>query len=172
MSINIKELSKQIKKWSRRYLIWTLEDGIHYVSDRHVAFRFNELPKEVLISLFSVFVRQPSEGRSLVMTPVGDEEKTAISMKSVFRDSEQFAIDGVVTKVVVNYEDYAHRVIQAGDYLVRVDEMYMKMANGEQVLCKGRHNPVLLCDGQMLLLPIRISKDLDANTIHEVLSLL
>lgn len=172
MGVNIKELCKRIKKDSRRRLIWTLEKDVHYVSNGHWAVRFDNLPRDVLISLFSVFAKIPSEGFSMVTTRWDVEERPAVSMTKVFRDCESYKSDGTVTNIIIDYGKEVYRVIKADEYLIKINNEYMSLAEpgSKPVKCSGRMLPVSFGDNQLIIIPVRNENAKEDETIKGLLA--
>jgi hypothetical protein len=173
MSVNIKELCKHIKQSSKNSLIWTLEDGIHYITNRHWAVKFNELPREVLVTLFSAFAKTPKEGHSLVITLWGeDEERPAVSLKKIFEGVEANKAEGTITNIILDYGKDVYRVIKTKDSIIRLNNKYMSMVEvGTQTAkCAGRLQPVTFGENQLILLPCRSENSKEEETIEGLLA--
>jgi hypothetical protein len=173
MNINLKELNKQIKKSGT--LIWTLEKGIHYITNRYWAVKFAELPREVLVQLFSIFIAVPEEGRSLVMTHFGDiENKPAVNIEKIIADAVQGAKTGEVTPFLKEVDSKLRmRVMKFDGFISYVNESYTKIIKNlddSKPIGRATHMPISFNDNTLIILPFRISNGQDIETMNELLA--
>lgn len=175
MNINIKNLCKQIKKDSiKKNLIWTVENGMHYVTNRHWAVKYLVLPREVLITLFSAFAKIPQEGHTFQLSPHTSEpleRDTPISIEPIFKrcDTHQ---PSDCTKIITQFDQFSYRIIKQGENLIKVSQDYMQMVDldGGQPKCGGMVDPISFCDNQLIILPARYDDAAENKMIHELLS--
>lgn len=173
--INLKELCKQIKKSGKSYLIWVLQDGMHYISNRHWAVKFNVLPREVLIALFSVFADQPKAGISFINTPMGLQiskiDDSKINIKDIFEQSLQNADEGVITNVVIDYDNVSMRIFKTSDYITRINNDYASMTEIKEGKSAGQQKPISFCNNDLIILPFRATSNDEDELIRSVLEI-
>ncbi|WP_147304212.1 hypothetical protein [Cohnella lupini] len=162
MNITIKELCKQIKK--SRYFIWTLVDGVHYLTNRHWAIKYAELPREVLIQLFTKYAAIPEEGKTIIYDwNFGDTvHDKPVNVAKVFDDHSVNALPGVVTAFIKSHNDLNMRVINFDGKYVLVNNEYLKMLNDYQNSTphgKGMNSAILFNDNTFMVLPYRTTTD-------------
>jgi len=174
MNINIKELCKQIKK--SRYVIWTLDNGVHYITNRHWMIKFSELPKEILIQLFSIFAEVAEEGKSLVYQAGFDaEKKPMVDCEKIFVEANKGAEYGKITNFVKVIEPKMNlRVASFGKFMAYLDEEYMKIIydfNAAQPFCGGSFRPVAFNGNTFVILPYRVENDrTEIELLNELLA--
>ncbi len=167
--INEKELCKQIKKSAKIGLIWTIQEGMNYITNRHWAVRYREVPRDVLVALFSVFAQLPEEGQTLNFT-FGQTVETNVNVKRVFDESNDNDVKGKVTSYLSDsYGPYMVRIINSDKGFIYIKDDYMKMVGDEEPLCKGINTPVSFCDNNFIILPVRVSNNND-NTLHDLIA--
>lgn len=176
MNINLKALCKQIKKDASRSLIWTVSNGTHYITNRHwmIKYRYNNMPREVLVQMFSAFAQIPEDGHSLILTRFNGleiQDKPEISCELLFKSCEDFESNGVLTNIILDYGDFKCRVIKSKDTIIRLDETYMSMVDFDKdnARCAGRLQPISFCDNQLIILPFRTENETENNDILELL---
>lgn len=172
MGVNIKELCKQIKKDSRKSLIWTLENGVHYISNRYWAVRFIGIPSEVSDTLFSIFDQMPSEGRTLATSHWDAKERPFVSMSGIFRHCESNNTEGSITNIIIEQGKVSYRVIKTNDHLIRIDNKYLSIVNKDKDIPKCSHQmtPVSFCNNQFLVISVRVTNSKEDDTINELLA--
>lgn len=172
MCVNTKELCKHIKQSANRYLIWTVENGVHYITNRHWAVKFTELPRDVLISLFAVYARMPQEGISLVRTVYGDEERPAVSLEKIYAKSAESLDIGTITSIIVERDKEQYRVLKTPNAIIKLNNKYMSMIDKDinMAKCSGKNEPVFFGDNQVILLPVRADEPKENETINELIA--
>jgi len=158
MNINIKELCKQIKK--SHYFIWSLKGGINYLTNRHWAIKYETLPREVLVQLFTIYAEFPEEGTSLVYQGAfGVSKLDKVDIKKVFDDAQKDQIAGKVTPFIKVSGVLSMRVIKCNEKFIFVSDDYLKNISDveeSEPFCKGQLNPVTFCNNNFLVLPYRM----------------
>lgn len=172
MNINIKELCKQIKK--SHCVIWTLENGIHYITNRHWMIKFAELPREVLIQLFSIFTEIPSEGESLICQRDSIDRKPAVRCEFIFEEAMKGPKPGEITEFVkVKDPKLQIRVLNFGTFFCYTNEDYMKILRDfeeSKPFGSGVYRPISFNDNTFVILPYRVSNDkADTEMLSELL---
>ena len=157
--INIKELCKQLRADGKHgAVLWTREESKHYLSNRHYAVRFNELPKEVLITLFSIFCKVAEVGETLFSQGGFVVEQPKPVDFSKFYCPEKANINGEKTPYIRDFGDKKFAaVIKFPNRVSFVDEKYMKLAADVKEL-KGTDSaftPLYLADDDLMVLPYR-----------------
>jgi len=173
MNINIKELCKQIKKSPS--IIWTVQNGTHYVTNRHWAVRYTELPREVLIQLFCIFAEIPKEGETISFSKsYGFVSHSSANVERVFKDQEKVTDTGLVTPYLKTHDDYGNlRIIKIGKEFAYINEDYMKLVTdceSTSVVCSGRLSPISFYDNMLIILPVRTANEKDSGVINELLA--
>lgn len=160
MNINIKELCKQIKK--SRIIIWTLDKGVHYITNRCWMIKYNELPRDVLVQLFGIFLGIPEEGQSFVKNRnFENETKPALNCENIFVDALKDSRAGKVTLFVKHVDSNINiRVVTFGDFISFFDEEYMKMIKDfeqSHPISGGSYRPTSFNDNTFVILPYRVA---------------
>ncbi|MDG0053033.1 hypothetical protein MMB75_05020 [Paenibacillus sp. P2(2022)] len=167
--LNTKEICKQIKSSGNNgCIIWSRETNQHFVSNRHFLIRFDELPKDVLVSLFSIFFKLPEVGQTLqsVYGEV-DEKGTPLNVASIYKPEQQ-SIEGEVTKYLKEFDEkLLLRVIKFPGHESYINEKYMKMTKDKNP--KVEKNiatvPVYFANGDLILLPVRDTSKEDKKIV-------
>jgi hypothetical protein len=165
--INEKELIKQIKK-SKHTMIWTIKDGVNYITNRHWMARYKTVPQVVLTTLFSIFAQIPKEGQALVMSCGITLEQKYINCGKMYDDAIKGS-QGIVTSYIKESGNILMRVIKyKGDYLY-LNNDFFKIADDDYApKCNGKLAPLLFCDDDLLLLPYIVEND--DETIKELVA--
>jgi hypothetical protein len=161
--INTKELCKQIRVSGS--VIWTMEEKQHFISNRHFLVRFDELPREVTIALFSVFCKLPEVGQTFTAFRGSVNDKAeSIKYDNIYQPNKQ-DVEGSKTAFLRDMGRKAlASVIKFPTHVSLVDERYMKLAgDSEMVKTTGKspHAPLYLANNDLLVLPIRVQGDSD-----------
>ncbi|OXL83152.1 hypothetical protein BCV73_08725 [Paenibacillus sp. SSG-1] len=156
--LNIKGLCKQIKA-SRKNMMWSLNDGVHTITDRYWMAQFKEIPKEVQIELYAIFAQFPEEGMHIRYDRFSDS-----ILKGVFIDHTSI-LDGANkgepakdTRFSYDLNGMTARVFKRDDIYSYVNEGYLlavKEYDGE-ILMTGKMQPVYFKDASYLVLPYRM----------------
>ena len=154
---NIKQVCKQIKA-DGKSILWWRQNGLFYITNRHWIIRLpvDELPREILIQLFSIFAEIPNEGEILSdFTGKNNIPKCDFVYSQMGK-----ARPGKVTPFVKTFEPKNFpnlRVIQYKDQILYVNDNYIRMVDFEHetVYCTGKHSPVFFLDGAFAVLPMR-----------------
>lgn len=172
MSINTKELCKNIKHASKNCLFWTLESGIHYITNRHWAVKYEELPRDVLIVLFSIFAKFPTEGTTLERASGGERERELVSLVKIFDGTSQNTVTGSITNIILEWDKGEYRVIKTASEIIKLNNDYMSMVvkDDEPVKCGNKFQPVSFSNNQFILLPIRNDNKSNDATVLELLA--
>jgi hypothetical protein len=162
-SINTKELCKQIRYSAKRgSLIWTKEEKQDFITNRHFLVRFEDIPNEVLASLFSVFFKLPIVGETLY-AQFGDITKPVkpVNIGGVFRTDEQNVIGNVTEYVRDSGNKITSRVIKFPTHYSFINSEYMKLVEFDDLspITSGNSSaaPVYFADKNLILLPYRFS---------------
>jgi len=158
---NVKQVCKQIKATSKS-ILWWRHDGRYYITNRHWIIRLpvDELPREILIQLFSIFAEIPTEGNILSMFG-GNRGNVPIPKDlGVVYDHMEKMKPAQVTPFVKTSESKNVpnlRVIQYKDQILYVNDDYIRMVDIERETpyCTGKHSPVFFLDGTFAVLPMR-----------------
>lgn len=164
--LNLKEISKQIKASGKSgSLIWSREQEQHFITNRHFLLRVDEVPSEVLIALFSVFLKVPEKGETLncYAGKIQDNEKQKpISFEKIYTPDKQTEKGEVTPFIKELGEKMQARVIQFPGHFTYINEQFMKMTNDkEPVSTKGPMTPIYFADRNLILLPYRVHETKD-----------
>ncbi|MGG6309830.1 hypothetical protein [Paenibacillus macerans] len=160
--LNHKEIAKQIKASGKHgYLIWSRQKKQHFISNRHFLLNVEEVPSEILISLFAIFLKIPAVGETLVCNfgRVQDEEsQKPIKFDQIYMPDKQ-SIKGQVTPFIKDYGDkISMRIIKFPDRFTYINEQYMKMTSDREPISTDiAMAPVYFADNSLILLPYRIN---------------
>lgn len=172
MNINLKELCKQIKKSNN--MIWALIDGVHYITNRHWAVKYESLPREILIELFAVFAEIPEAGAAIQMRRGWEVSRANVDIKKVFDDlSAVVQKQGEVTPYLKLSDKDSMRVIKIGDEPIYVNNDYMKIIKDVVIsnpTSAGKYQPIAFNENTLILLPYRMTNSKDDETIAELLA--
>jgi len=172
--INIKELCKRIRAGSKSgAIIWSREENRHFISNRHWLVKFDELPREVTIALFSVFCKIPNVGQSFTaQAGVEHEQSSPINFNKIYEPDNQMIIGRATPFIKDLGNKLCARVVSFPDHYSIVNEDYMKLAvdSSEIRTSEKNHNmPVYLAEGDLLILPYREQDRGDIKTIKDLL---
>ncbi|WP_274362723.1 hypothetical protein [Paenibacillus thermotolerans] len=170
--INIKELCKRIRYGrTRGGMVWSREDNRHFITNRHWLVRFDELPREVKIELFSVFCKIPEVGQTLNIFAGQESETKPVKYDNIYQPDKQDAIGEVTPFMKEIGEKHFARVLKFPEHFAFNDEDYFKLAEGDSdIKTQGNSplKPVYLAGGDLLVLPIRVSESGNDTTIKEL----
>lgn len=165
--INLKEVCRQIKLSGKRSLIWSRQEGFHYITNRHWLIRFadDQLPREVLVVLFSVFAMIPENGKTYMTHLEAVNEQKPPGFNSIYSQLET-AKPGKITPFSKDLtEKWRMRIIQFGSEFIFLDEEYARMVDQDEVAsCAGKLSPVFFLDGAVVILPYRNTGDKSDQT--------
>lgn len=164
--LNIKQVCKQIKAAKLR-IIWWRNNNQYYITNQHWIIRLpvDQIPREILIQLFSIFAEIPDEGRIL------NSWRGSVSSIAEITQAVDGAVYGHMKKAVmgkitplVKVSDTDNpdlRIIHYKgkdnkDQIIYVNDEYIRMADikREPVYCTGKHSPVFFLDGSFAVLPV------------------
>jgi hypothetical protein len=171
MNINEKELCKQIKKSVT--MIWSVVDGTHYFTNRHWAVKYDDLPRYVLVTLFSMFAVVPQEGESLSVRKGEEASRFGANIKKAFDDQSSITNKGEVTPFLKLYDTYNLRVIKVGNEPAYVNNDYMKIikdVENSNPVTLGTKSAISFNDNTVILLPYRLSNDREDGIVKELLA--
>jgi hypothetical protein len=169
--INTKELCKRIK--SSGTVIWIREETQHFITNRHFLIRFDELPRDVMIALFSVFCKIPEIRQTLTSHHGGEViNDKPVNVKGFYKPEEQ-TVEGVRTayRRVLDEKRKLHAtVIKFPDRVAYLDCDYTALVyDGGSIKSMSDHNqPVYMANGDLIILPYRMQED--DTFINELLS--
>lgn len=170
VNINEKELVKQIKS-SKYRLIWSVQDEVHYITNRHWVVRFKELPTIVLTAMFSVFAEIPENNSSILMSSgIPSKLKPPVDIRKVM-DEKRIERPGMITEVLVQHGNELLRVIECSGEYVYVKENYIKIVEKQEPVCTGEFNPVIFCNGDFLILPVRVKQVTCKQVVQDLLAI-
>jgi len=160
--INTKTLCKQLKK--DRSIIWKREGSTHYITNRMYMVRFEELPADVMTTLFGRFLQIPDDGETLhsingeVSVP-----KNGLNFTSVYQPGNA-VIEGRVTSYIKNLDKSQARVIKFNDRFAVVNDEYFKLSEEKNqvfITSDSLMAPMYFANKQLLILPFRIAEESD-----------
>lgn len=166
--LNLKEVSKRIKESGKRgSIVWTrVKDG-HFISNRHFLLKLPEVPSEVLIALFSIFLRIPEVGETLIINfgiieDPNNKKTKPIDYSKIYKPEDQ-CVEGQVTSFMRDVDDKTQmRVIHFHDQFKFVNEKYMKMTTEKTGKSTGDpYTPIYLADNSLMLLPYKVNQESD-----------
>jgi hypothetical protein len=170
--LNIKGLCKQIKA-DKHCMIWSLNKGTHTITNRHWLIKFDALPREVLVTLLSIFGEFPEDGTLLQNVGYSDTP-----LRNVALTEERWK--PVAEGKPIKYTRYLYddgdsrnlRVFKLEDQFVFVKEQYLQAVDEnfgrEDIKCNGVYQPVFFADLNYLVLPMRMTKVDDLFTLEEL----
>ncbi|BBI32344.1 hypothetical protein [Cohnella abietis] len=172
MNINIKELCRQIKK--SHNFIWTLKEGVHYLTNRHWAIRYEELPREVLVQLFAIYAEIPEQGKALVyQSGTGVSHMDEVDVKKIFDNASKDQFIGEVTSFIKVSGDLRMRVIKINGQFIYLNEEYLKILSdieSSQPYGKGQLRPLTFFDNMFLVLPYRTTT-VDVEILQKLIAI-
>ncbi|MEC0140449.1 hypothetical protein P4H94_26765 [Paenibacillus macerans] len=159
--LNLKEISKRIKESGKHgSIIWSRQKERHFVSNRHFLLKVEEVPSDILISLFSVFLKVPIVGETLICNLGKIEEPEnikPIDFDKIYNPEKQ-CVNGQVTPFLKETDKKLKmRVIHFPDCFKFINEQYMKMTTEKDA--KSTTDPVApvyFANDQLMLLPFRL----------------
>lgn len=163
--INTKELCKQLRFDSKNgAVIWTREADRHFISNRHYAVRFEELPKEVLIALFSIFCRLAEAGETLFSQGgrVVDQPKPA-NFSKIYLPDKADVVGSKTPYIRKMGKKLNAAVIKFSNRVSLVDEKYIKLADEADVVksTDSVYAPMYLANDDLMVLPYRTTENQD-----------
>ncbi|MNW47211.1 hypothetical protein D3C74_245360 [compost metagenome] len=170
--LNLKEVSKRINESGKRgVIIWTRDEGGHFISNRHFLLRLTQVPSAILIALFSIFLKVPEIGETLIINfgviedPNGKNIKP-IDYSKIYKPEAQ-QLEGQVTSFLKDVDSKTQmRVISFSDQFKFVNEKYMKMADDKTGKSdSGPFSPIYLADDSLMLLPYKVNQSPEEENI-------
>jgi hypothetical protein len=161
--INTKELCKQIRYCNSGFLIWTKEKDQNFITNRHFLVRFDEVPREVLAALFSVFYKLPEVGETMVshFGSIQDDPKP-INYNGIYQPDKQDT-EGTITPFMRDMgRKHLTRFIKFPKNHAYVSESYAKLSAEFESPVKSStqpNSPIYFADGDLLILPYRITEN-------------
>lgn len=160
--MNISEICKQLKIDGKIHLIWSREDGRDFISNRHYLFRFDELPRQVLVTLFSIYYRIPHIGETIVFQ-CGQEVKSKINFGKLYEPDKQCEC-GSITNFIYEFDKkLSLRVVKIGQSFRYINNAYIRMASSESKVVSNSeiHSPIYLRHdlGDLMILPYRTTPE-------------
>ena len=170
--INTNELCKMVRyARSRGRLFWTREERQHFISNGHWLVRFDEVPRDVLVSLFGVFCKIPEVGQTLVTQSGQEVESKPIDFSKIYQPDKQ-SVFGEVTPFLKDIgQNQLCRIIKFPEHHVIVDENYFKMAidySNPKTQGKGSHYPIYLAGDDLMILPLRYHDEKQDEIMKEI----
>lgn len=171
--INVKELCKKIQYGrTRGGMIWSREANRHFITNRHWLVRFDELPREVTIALFSVFCKIPEVGQTLNVFAGEETNAKPIKYDGIYQPDKQDTAGEVTPFMKDIGRKSLARVIKFPQHFALVDEEYFKLAEDDSDIRTQGSNPhstIYLAGGDLLILPIRYGDNGNDKTLRELL---
>lgn len=170
--LNVKELCKLIRA-RRNRMLWMRSGSTQYVSDRAFMVRFsdeevaeNAMPREVLVTLFTVFAQLPKDGEALSLwfgeskrQPIPEAAAGLFNVKGLPGNAEVTNL----LEVTNRKSRILYRVIRARikeqEVFIRVDESYMSLVNNFEEFpprVGGKMMPIAF-GKDIIILPIRLA---------------
>ncbi|WP_409346798.1 hypothetical protein [Paenibacillus sp. MBLB4367] len=162
--INIKELCKRIKhdgKYGRMF--WAKEERGHFIISGHYLVRFDELPRDVLVTLFGIFLRLPEMGKTLGFMR-GDviSNIETVDYKKIYQPEKQ-RVKGEVTSLIHDAGDKRiYRVVKFPDRFSFINEDYQKLlVDGHRAAVNGDapFSPLYFANNDLMIMPMRMTSD-------------
>lgn len=168
--LNIKGLCKQIKesKWS---IIWSLKDGKHMITNRQWMIVLDALPKDVSITLFSIFAEMPAEGQSLQNNRFIREHshQVALDVEKIFEEAKGGS-EAKDTGFIYSIGESNTKVFKSSNAFAYVNEKFLAAVDADsyrgRVLLSGRMSPLYYEDINYIALPYRVSNDPEKEIIE------
>lgn len=155
MTVNTEALCTLLKQAEN--VVWSLKDGAHIISDRHVIVRFDEIPREIKSVMLSIFLRDIEDGESICYRD-GGVNSVKIGEIPCFKEAN---VIGRATRYLKECEfpngDFLlSRVVQLGDKYILIQEKYMKLVMERDVVGFHEDNkPIFLADGAVMIFPLK-----------------
>lgn len=160
--MNISEICKRLQAEGKGHLIWSHEKGRDIVSNRHFLLKFDELPRQVLVTLFSIYLRVPQIGETIILH-CGEEVKSNIDFNKVYTPNQQTEIGNITNFIYEIDRKLSLRAVKIGKRFAYVNNSYAKMATVDcRVLSTdGKYVPIYFCHeiGDLMILPYRLDRD-------------
>ncbi|MCL6605525.1 MAG: hypothetical protein K6T94_21885 [Paenibacillus sp.] len=160
--LNLKEISKQIKSSGKSgSVIWAREEKQNFISNRHFLLRVDLVPSDILVALFTVFLKVPAVGETLICSfgKVQDQgNKKPITFTTIYNPEKQTDKGKVTSFIKESGEKLQMRIIQFSEHFTYVNEQLMKMTTDKEPMSiGGPMMPVYFAEGNLLLLPYKVS---------------
>lgn len=173
--LNIKAIVKQIKhcgKYGR--IIWSKQETVQYIGTSFWAFRLQEIPRDILCALFSIFLCTPTENQTLVCYRGDVSTGDTNPFTKAFDLYQPTGCDGVVTPFLeIMSSGVTGRIINSSGNFIRVNEEYINMLiveSGMHVTTKTQFEPVFLLEGNVIIMPYRMgNSDESKDTIDKLI---
>lgn len=155
MSVNTEALCTLLKQ--AETVVWSLKDGAHIISDRHVIVRFDEMPREIKSAMMSIFLKDIEDGESLCYRD-GGVNSVKIGEIPCFKEAN---VVGQATRYLKecefpNGDTLLSRVVQLGDKYILIQDKYMKLVMERDVAGFQENNkPIFLADGEIIIFPLK-----------------
>lgn len=171
--LNTKGLCKMIQE-SKHRIIWFKEDGVYYITNRSWAIKFDIVPRDVLIKLFSITAAVPEEGQALVMASYLDEPLVQVppNMKDIF-DTALKGVPAQRTSFIKSDEKLLMRIFKTDKEKMFIDEKYLQLVDFKsyegEIIGSGRMSPIIFKEMNYLVLPYRLTNDAADHSVIEEL---
>lgn len=163
---NLKQVCKQIRIAGKHNILWWRQNGYHFVSNHHWVIRQpeDEFPNEMLVELFSIFVRIPENDHAFRKC-CGNVEMIKLPNTDHIYSTMKHATPGEITPFIrvsnsKNSNLYPNtRVILHEKRIIYVNDDYIRMVDYqvETPLCTGEHTAMFFMDGAFVVLPVRVN---------------
>lgn len=159
MEINEKELVKQIRS-SKNRIVWSIQEEEHFITNRVWAVRYKKLPTAVLTALFAIFAEIPENNTTLHTTSgIPQKSEPVIDIRKIMEPGHDL-VPAQVTKIVLDIGIKARCFVGSDGQYFYLDESLVQLGNvfDGNVLYSKPRSPVFLCDGNLIILPVRVGK--------------
>lgn len=160
--MNISEICKRLQAEGKGHLIWSREKGRDIVSNRHFLLKFDELPRQVLVTLFSIYLRVPQIGETIIMQR-GEEVKSTIDFNKVYTPDKQSEMGNITNFIYEIDRKLSLRAVKIGKHFAYVNNSYAKMAAVDcwVLSTDGKYAPIYFRHeiGDLMILPYRVGPD-------------
>ena len=172
--LNTKGLCKMIQE-SKHRIIWFKTEGVYYITNRSWAIKFDVIPRDVLVKLFSITAAVPEEGQSLVMASYLDEPLVQVppNMKEIYETALR-GIPAKRTDFLKSSDKLLMRIFKTANEKIFVDEKYLQAVDMQnydgEIIGSGRMSPIIFKNLNFLILPYRITNVEDSSFIEELIN--
>ncbi|MNC15677.1 hypothetical protein D3C75_635010 [compost metagenome] len=170
--LNLKEIAKQIKASGKSgSVIWSREENQHFISNRHFLLRVEEVPSELLIALFTIFLKVPALGETLNCNfgQIQDNQKP-LNFDKIYNPDKQSQKGTVTPFIKESGEKLQMRVIQFPDHFSYINEQFMRMTSDKYpISTSSPMMPVYFAENNLVLLPYRVVSTPEDDTLTRVL---
>lgn len=161
--MNISEICKRLKAEAKGNLIWSRQEGKDFITNKHFLLKFDELPRQILVTLFGIYYRLPAVGETIALQCGAEINASKVDFSKVYSPDKQTEKGYVTNYIYEMDEKLSLRAIKVEDRHIYVNNVYVKMAssNCKVESSKGMQPPIYLKHelGDLIILPYRFSAE-------------